>query len=217
MPEMDGCEATVHIRSATDNPNQECPIIALTAAALLDEKNRALDSGMNDFLTKPFSPGQLKQLILKWGGGHTDRQKSFAETKPFDEHQESIEINLDYLKNISKDDIQFVSEMIHIFINEIPPAIKKLHLAHEKEEWSTVCGIAHRIKSNYMMVGMDIERQIALQIEKSIKEDNYKEEELKQWIRQLDIASNLAYPLLEKELKTLSPVKICPVTGAKLG
>ena len=67
------------------------------------------------------------------------------------------------------------------------------------------------------MVGMAPQQQIALKIEKSIKEDNYNAEELKKWINQLSKASNLAYPLLEKELKALSPVKVCPVTGAKVG
>ena len=66
MPEIDGCETTKKIRSDSENKNQNTTIIALTAAALLDEKNRALESGMNDFLTKPFSPKQLKINLGKW-------------------------------------------------------------------------------------------------------------------------------------------------------
>ena len=217
MPEMDGCEATIQIRNTIENPNQSCPIIALTAAALLDEKNRALESGMNDFLTKPFSPSQLKQIIVKWGGGKTDRQKQIGGCPAQVEPAEAIEIDLDYLKSISQDDNRFVCEMIHIFINEIPLALKSIQEAYENQNWLDVCNTAHRIKSNYMMVGMKEQQQLALKIEKSIKEEKYSAEELKSWVEQLKGASEQAYPQLEKELRALSPITVCPVTGAKVG
>jgi CheY-like chemotaxis protein len=62
MPIMDGYEATVAIRN-THNPNQHVPIIALTASAMLDHKFIAMEAGMNDFLTKPFEPGQLMAIL----------------------------------------------------------------------------------------------------------------------------------------------------------
>ncbi|TDB63725.1 PAS domain S-box protein [Arundinibacter roseus] len=62
MPIMDGYEATIAIRS-TQNPNQQTPIVALTASAMLDQKEKALKSGMDDFLTKPFTPPQLEDKI----------------------------------------------------------------------------------------------------------------------------------------------------------
>lgn len=62
MPEMDGYEATRIIRKL-DNPNINTPIIALTASALLEFKESAKESGMNEFLTKPFTPEQLKEKL----------------------------------------------------------------------------------------------------------------------------------------------------------
>lgn len=62
MPILDGYEATKMIRSSA-NKNKQTPIIALTASAMLDQKNKALDLGMNDFLTKPFTPEQLKEKL----------------------------------------------------------------------------------------------------------------------------------------------------------
>jgi two-component system sensor histidine kinase/response regulator len=65
MPEMDGFEATRRIRAgATDGiltPN--IPIIAVTAKALRDEKQRCLDLGMNGFLLKPYLAHQLRDVI----------------------------------------------------------------------------------------------------------------------------------------------------------
>ena len=62
MPIMNGYESTIAIRS-TSNPNQRTPIVALTASAMLDQRNMALASGMNDFLSKPFTPTQLEEKL----------------------------------------------------------------------------------------------------------------------------------------------------------
>lgn len=63
MPRMDGYEATATIRSWEDNKYQSLPIVALSASALADFRQRAFDVGMNDFLTKPFKPKDLFQTI----------------------------------------------------------------------------------------------------------------------------------------------------------
>ncbi len=64
MPEKNGFEATAEIRGAKA-AYSEVPIIALTASAFMEEKNRALEAGMNDFITKPFNPKELHEKISK--------------------------------------------------------------------------------------------------------------------------------------------------------
>jgi CheY-like chemotaxis protein len=63
MPNMDGLEATRRIRELSGYGNT--PIIALTANAFLDDRNRCLSAGMNDFLTKPFKPDDLFATLLR--------------------------------------------------------------------------------------------------------------------------------------------------------
>lgn len=65
MPEMDGMEATRQIRSLANEKIKNTPIIALTAGALKDEREKALSAGMNDFITKPIDSENLKNLISK--------------------------------------------------------------------------------------------------------------------------------------------------------
>ena len=67
MPNMDGYEATITIRN-TGSINQKTPIIALTASAMLDQKSKAIDAGMNDFVTKPFAPNNLLSILQKYIG-----------------------------------------------------------------------------------------------------------------------------------------------------
>lgn len=66
MPEMDGIEATKIIRAAGVNATKKVPIIALTAGATKEEVKYCLDSGMNEYLIKPFKREDLFQLIQKY-------------------------------------------------------------------------------------------------------------------------------------------------------
>jgi CheY-like chemotaxis protein len=63
MPVMSGHEATRLLRR--DYSPAQLPIIALTAAALVSEREQALAAGMNDFLTKPIDPDRLRQALLR--------------------------------------------------------------------------------------------------------------------------------------------------------
>jgi len=66
MPEMDGMEATQNIRKLDVRNVNKLPIIALTAGALSEEKEKAINSGMNDFLTKPIDTERLKNILSKY-------------------------------------------------------------------------------------------------------------------------------------------------------
>jgi CheY-like chemotaxis protein len=66
MPVMDGYSASRKIRSLEDEYFKDLPIIAITASTLLEVKDRVLESGMNDYVNKPFSPEQLFDKIIQW-------------------------------------------------------------------------------------------------------------------------------------------------------
>jgi len=66
MPKMDGYEASENIRKLDDPYKRKTPIIALTAAALKEVREKVYASGMNDFVTKPFNPADLEQKLFKF-------------------------------------------------------------------------------------------------------------------------------------------------------
>ncbi|PQA88210.1 response regulator [Hyphococcus luteus] len=66
MPEMDGLEAARRIRRL-DGPMRRAPIIALTANAMAADRQKCIAAGMDDFLSKPFEPHDLTELLAKWG------------------------------------------------------------------------------------------------------------------------------------------------------
>lgn len=66
MPIMDGYTATIEIRKLEKDTHKKTPIVALTAGAFFSVKDTAIESGMNDFLTKPISTADLYSTIEKW-------------------------------------------------------------------------------------------------------------------------------------------------------
>ena len=62
MPEMDGIEATRLIRSKSNQPDIPW-IVALTANALTGDRERYLEQGMNDYISKPMKPEELVQAL----------------------------------------------------------------------------------------------------------------------------------------------------------
>jgi CheY-like chemotaxis protein len=63
MPEMNGFEATAAIRAAEGAPRDQTPIVAMTAHAMKGDRERCLAAGMNDYVSKPISPGALFDVI----------------------------------------------------------------------------------------------------------------------------------------------------------
>jgi signal transduction histidine kinase/CHASE3 domain sensor protein/ActR/RegA family two-component response regulator len=65
MPDMSGIDATLEIRKMSEEVKASVPIIALTAAALEEKKEKCLSAGMNDVITKPFRERELMRAIVR--------------------------------------------------------------------------------------------------------------------------------------------------------
>jgi len=62
---MDGLEATKRIRAEVSKANQPI-IIAMTANALLGDREKCIEAGMNDYMNKPILIDEVKRIVKKW-------------------------------------------------------------------------------------------------------------------------------------------------------
>ncbi|WP_420146775.1 PAS domain S-box protein [Spirosoma sp.] len=150
MPVMDGYEATIAIRSI-DNLNQQVPIIALTASAMLDQKEMAMKAGMNGFLAKPFSPDKLLVFLKRYA----------EETQPMDTEVSAVgdapavqSLDYDRLAELYGDDSEYAAIIFETFLETVVPDFDTLDGLIQKQRWEEVRQLAHRLKPGLGMVGL---------------------------------------------------------------
>ncbi|MFN8633648.1 MAG: response regulator [Chloroflexota bacterium] len=85
MPEMDGYQTTVEIRRREQAEGRpRIPIVALTASARSVDRQRCLDAGMDDFLSKPIRGANLAAVLARWTANPADRQSRAGDGLPVD-------------------------------------------------------------------------------------------------------------------------------------
>ena len=66
MPELDGYEATGRIRGMEEDDDTRIPIVAMTANAMKGDREKCLDAGMDDYVSKPIQKSELERILNKW-------------------------------------------------------------------------------------------------------------------------------------------------------
>jgi CheY-like chemotaxis protein len=114
MPVMDGYTATRYIRTLEDPYFLHLPIIALTASAMSDVKQKLLEIGMNDYVTKPFNPSELHNKITYYTRGAARRGDT-----PKPAPVQFPTIDLQALDEIAGDDHDFKQRLIAVYIETL--------------------------------------------------------------------------------------------------
>ena len=146
MPGMNGLETTQRIRQ--QYPERQIPIIALTAHALGDEKESLLNSGMNDYQTKPINIQQLQHCIHKWTapkdinnddvGNKSDVTACSATpiAQAFDAH--------DALR-LANGNIELAADMLQMLLDNLHEDTNNIRQAWSQQQQPELIEIIHKI------------------------------------------------------------------------
>src|SRR4029077_6110357 len=174
MPEMDGLTATRLLRR--DPRLQKIPIIAMTAHALVEERQRCLDAGMNDHVSKPIDPDALFSTLMRWAKPRA-RQAVGSQVPPtpakrMDEliPQQIAGINLaDGLKRVAGN-MRLYRDLLGQFGAKQGDAAARISAALESGDLKLAERIAHTVKGVAGNIGMAKVQSAAQKLEKAIHE-----------------------------------------------
>ena len=167
MPEMDGLEATRIIRSSESLQRQNIPIIAMTANAIKGDREKCLEAGMNDYVSKPVAPSELFLMLQKWLiGTNKIQNKDFVE---YAQVQSSPLVDLSVIDELRKlgdiDDDTLLNELVSLYLTSVPISISKMVDALQSERFDVIASEAHQMKSASANLGAQRMAELAAGIE----------------------------------------------------
>lgn len=158
MPNKDGYWATQQIRKIeTSHENSKTPIIALTADAIAGVKENCLQSGMDDYLSKPISTFALNHMISEWlphkkQAHEKDQEAMMAKLSGASCIDEQALDKISRLQRPGHTNI--LKKIISLFLITTPEQLSNLASAYEENDRKRIKSIAHSIKSSSENLGI---------------------------------------------------------------
>ncbi|MBN1517953.1 response regulator [Candidatus Sumerlaeota bacterium] len=168
MPVLDGYEATSAIRWLEgDHPH--VPIIAMTANAMKGDREKCINAGMNDYISKPVQPVDLCLMIKRWARKKVAPPKNIGPQGGLPMQQL---IDLEHLDAVCDGDAEFKRELIDLYREQAQIQLEELHDALQRKDAAAVNAIAHTLKGGSGNVGATQIRELAYEFEKAGKSGN---------------------------------------------
>jgi PAS domain S-box-containing protein len=167
MPLMDGYETTRQIRNKFKS---DVYIIALTANAMSEEKNKCFAVGMNSYLSKPFKSEDLYLKIMEMFVVKKNEKSIEGESE-----QSAFKslIDLEFIKSQVHGDSEAADELIEIFLNDVPAELLKLKEAIEVLNYDMINELSHKMVSNFSIIGINDAIEILRRLEHySLRKEN---------------------------------------------
>jgi len=177
MPIMDGIQATKEIRSSTFSLNSSTiPIIALTAHAIAGDRERCLQAGMNDYLTKPVNPEELLgKLELLMQAPHIKPEKTSEENLTTMGTTDFNSISqFDYTSLLERmlGDKELVQGVLNLCLTEMPQQLDKLSESISNQDYENSVQLAHKIAGGVANLSINRMHAIAKELQHECKNSN---------------------------------------------
>ncbi|WP_201211115.1 response regulator [Rhodocyclus purpureus] len=162
MPEMDGFSAAQAIRAGERTRNAAAvPIIALTAAAMPQDREASEAAGMNDHLSKPVDARQLARTLLQWIPGRAPAADELPAPRPV--------LELGHALRQLDDDPLLLQRLLASFHSDFADAPERLRKAIERQEFDVAIRLVHTIKGLAPTIGATILHALAVDFEQDLQ------------------------------------------------
>ncbi|MFO1095055.1 MAG: response regulator, partial [Planctomycetaceae bacterium] len=167
MPEMDGIEATGEIRSHERLTGRHCPVIALTAHATKEDRDRCLGVGMDGYLTKPISASELLPAIDDILRAQAVRDHKISPCEP-----QSADLDINAALELTDGDEALLKELIGLHQRHSPILLTEIREALQAGDCTAVERKAHTLKGTLGVLCANRSRHSAFALEEFASDRN---------------------------------------------
>jgi CheY-like chemotaxis protein len=160
MPEMDGLEATRVLRKRQDNRayknyQARIVIVAVTAHAMQGDREKCISAGMDDYLSKPIRPKDVRDLIERWGGkiSATENKTPTAAVLP-DLGATGIPVDMDRLLDLTDGNDDSLRELVEMYFKQTTNQFEQLQSAVAAPDADAMRRVAHSCAGASATLGM---------------------------------------------------------------
>ena len=170
MPEIDGIETMKQIRKIEKFKN--IPIIALTAHAILGEREKLLASGMNDYLSKPLCESELEKTLHQWINFNntelTSNNSTLNKKLPVynEKHNNIIDLNLGL--KLANNNEELAADLLSMLIKELPNTKKDISHALKSRNLSNLKHFVHKLHGSCCYCGVPQLKTAAFDLENTL-------------------------------------------------
>jgi two-component system sensor histidine kinase/response regulator len=165
MPEMDGIEATAAIRAIEGTTGVRTPIVAVTANAMMGDRERCLSAGMDDYLSKPLRADDLLKAIQRVVSFSKTMNPSSGSKAPVN-RSDVIEV-FDYAASVAQleGDEELLGQLVSVFLGQLPSLLPPLDAAVVAGDAPAIRRTAHALSSSVCVLAAPRARNIARKLE----------------------------------------------------
>lgn len=195
MPGMDGLEATRRIVNSR-GPSGKPRIIALTADALSEDRQKCLDAGMDDYLSKPVRVNDIIGMLNRWGVEGAETPVPLAGVTPKAELTEFENMVLKQLREFGiAEERAFTAGLLGDFLKSASDMISAARRAYEERNAKRLNHVAHTLKGSFTTFNLPELSTLCFTIEKRAEQNNL--DGLEDLIAELSHSYDRVRPLLE--------------------
>ena len=165
MPEMDGFTATMRIRALEKQTGRHVPIIAMTAHAMRGDRERCLESGMDDYVPKPISSAALLEAIRRTLPLPETKKQAAPEATVVASTSMDDDRAMAALLNEFNNDRTLFKDIAEMFISDYPPMLEMILQAIDATDGPLLSRTAHSLKGMARNFQVDAAADLALRLE----------------------------------------------------
>ena len=152
MPEMDGLKATAAIREIESNVGRKTPIVAMTAHAMKGDRERCLEAGMDQYLSKPIRGKQIAEMFARLKLQPSAPAPVEELTTPVESAPENLIDWSDALESVDGDR-ELLAAVIEAFVEEAPQLMNQAKTAIENDDAALLHRTGHTLKGALLSFG----------------------------------------------------------------